>query len=54
MAVDSGGRSGFSSVRLRIMDENDNPPVFQLSEYKACIHANLTTNSGFMKVCILF
>lgn len=51
MAVDGGGKSGLSTVRLSVSDINDNPPQFLQSEYKACIHANLTLHSPFLKVC---
>ena len=50
MATDGGGKSGFVIVRVKVMDENDNAPVFLLKEYKACIHSNLTINSGFLRV----
>jgi protocadherin Fat 1/2/3 len=50
MATDGGGRSGFIIVRVKVNDENDNPPKFLLREYKATIQSNLTTHSGFLKV----
>jgi protocadherin Fat 1/2/3 len=50
MATDGGGRSGFIIVRVKVADENDNPPRFLLREYKATIQSNLTTHSGFLKV----
>lgn len=53
-AVDHGGRSGFLTLRVKIDDENDNPPMFQLREYKATVSSNLTTNSGFLKVLVPF
>jgi hypothetical protein len=51
MATDGGGRSGFIIIRVKVTDENDNPPRFLLREYKATIQSNLTTHSGFLKVC---
>ena len=51
MATDGGGRSGFIIVRVKVSDENDNPPRFLLREYKATIQSNFTTHSGFLKVC---
>lgn len=53
MAVDGGGRSAMTSVRLTVTDANDNPPQFLQSEYRACIHANLTAHSPFLKVCLI-
>lgn len=50
VAVDGGGKLGFTSVRAWVSDVNDNAPTFLLPEYKACIHSNLTVNSGFLKV----
>lgn len=53
MATDGGGRSGFIIVRVKVGDENDNPPRFLLREYKVTIQSNLTTHSGFLKVSLL-
>ncbi|XP_063239987.1 LOW QUALITY PROTEIN: fat-like cadherin-related tumor suppressor homolog [Bacillus rossius redtenbacheri] len=50
MATDGGGRSGFTTVRVSVLDENDNAPRFVLWEYKATIRSNLTTNWPFLKV----
>ncbi|KAL1114860.1 hypothetical protein AAG570_007684, partial [Ranatra chinensis] len=50
VARDSGGRVGFITVKVWVADTNDNAPKFVLPEYKACIHSNLTMNSGFLKV----
>jgi protocadherin Fat 1/2/3 len=50
MASDGGGKSGFVIVRVKIIDENDNAPVFLLREYKVCIHGNLSVNSIFLKM----
>ncbi|XP_011297771.1 fat-like cadherin-related tumor suppressor homolog isoform X1 [Fopius arisanus] len=50
MATDDGGRSGFVIVRVKVGDENDNPPVFLLREYKTSVHSNTTKNIPFAKV----
>lgn len=50
MATDGGGRSGFLTVRVRVLDENDNAPKFYLREYKASIHSNRNIQTPFMKV----
>ena len=54
VAVDAGGKSGFSSVRVWVTDVNDCVPKFLLPEYKASIPSNLSVNSGFLKVNISF
>lgn len=50
MAADGGGRSGFVIVRVKVVDENDNAPVFLLREYKATIQSNLSLNTPFLRV----
>lgn len=35
---------------MRVRDENDNPPMFRLSEYKAVIHSNLAPGSVFIRL----
>ena len=50
MATDGGGKSGFVMVRVKVGDENDNPPVFLLGEYKATIPGNLSLNTVFLNV----
>ena len=50
MATDGGGKSGFVMVRVKVGDENDNPPVFLLGEYKATIPGNQSLNSVFLKI----
>lgn len=50
IATDGGGRSGFTTVKLKVGDLNDNAPVFHLHEYKTAIYANTTVNTTFMKV----
>lgn len=54
VAFDGGGKLGFSTVRAWVSDVNDNAPAFILPEYKACIHNNLTVNSGFLKVRYIY
>lgn len=54
IATDGGGRSGFTTVKVKVGDENDNPPVFQLREYKSVIHGNLTVNTTFLKVMYIY
>ncbi|XP_065345647.1 fat-like cadherin-related tumor suppressor homolog isoform X4 [Cloeon dipterum] len=50
MATDGGGRSSFAQVRVRVVDENDNPPAFLLREARACIFSNFTIGSPILKV----
>jgi len=50
LACDQGARCGFTLVRVRVSDENDNSPRFLLPEYKTCIHSSLPVNTGFLTV----
>ncbi|KAK0095182.1 hypothetical protein PV326_009029, partial [Microctonus aethiopoides] len=50
MATDDGGRSGFITVRVKVGDENDNPPIFFLREYKTSVYSNISANIPFAKV----
>lgn len=50
IATDGGGRSGFTTVKVKVGDMNDNAPEFYLREYKAAINGNLTANTTFLKV----
>lgn len=50
MVSDLKGRNGFSTVKIALIDENDNSPVFPLSEYKASMPANLTAGSQLVQV----
>lgn len=49
-ATDFGGRVGFMTVRVKVLDENDSTPQFLLKEYKACIHSNYTLGHVFLKI----
>lgn len=54
LACDQGARCGYTLVRVRVSDENDNSPRFILPEYKTCIHSSLPVNTGFLTVkCFL-
>lgn len=48
MATDEGGRSGFTTVRVTVIDENEFPPQFINTEYKIAIHTNLSRNIVFL------
>lgn len=50
IATDGGGRSGFTTVKLRVGDQNDNIPQFYLREYKTSIYGNLSVNATFSNV----
>ena len=49
-ATDSGGRSGFTNLIIRIKDVNDNHPNFELEEYKANVYANLSKGDQIVQV----
>lgn len=50
MASDEGGRSGFTTIRVSVADENEFPPQFVNSEYKTVVHANLSRNIVFLRI----
>ncbi|XP_022240676.1 fat-like cadherin-related tumor suppressor homolog isoform X3 [Limulus polyphemus] len=50
VAIDDGGRSGYSTVRLTITDINDNAPQFLVAEYQVSIHSNMTVGTTILKV----
>ncbi|XP_022242412.1 fat-like cadherin-related tumor suppressor homolog [Limulus polyphemus] len=50
VAIDDGGRSGYSTVRLTITDVNDNAPQFLVAEYQLSIHSNMTIGTTILKV----
>ncbi|XP_066149601.1 fat-like cadherin-related tumor suppressor homolog isoform X2 [Euwallacea fornicatus] len=50
MAMDAGGLNDFLTVRVRIIDENDNAPRFLLNESKITISSNLSTGVAFSKI----
>ncbi|KPP79465.1 protocadherin Fat 3-like [Scleropages formosus] len=45
MALDGGGRASFCSVRVILVDENDNSPRFKATEYRASVKSSV--NRGF-------
>ena len=52
MAMDIGGRTGFTTLHVAVGDENDNKPVFVQSEYKMVVRANTTIGSTIIRVII--
>lgn len=49
-AFDAGGKSGHATLRVKVVDVNDNRPRFLLAEYRANIHANYSVGQPFLKV----
>lgn len=49
-AQDNGGGMGFTTVHVRITDQNDNLPQFTMHDYKACIYANATEGSEIIQI----
>ena len=49
-ATDIGGRNGFCTFKVIIDDVNDNPPQFNLDEYKANIKNSLSIGSTVVQV----
>lgn len=54
IATDGGGRSGFTTVKIRVGDQNDKTPQFYLREYKTSIYGNLSVNATFLHVSFMW
>ena len=50
IATDGGGRSAYTKVNVLLRDKNDNPPVFEFSEYQAYVKADTAVGTKIMKV----
>ncbi|KAG1673729.1 Fat-like cadherin-related tumor suppressor [Nymphon striatum] len=50
VAVDDGGRTGYTLLRVTVGDINDNAPQFQANEYKANIHANMSVGTTILTI----
>ncbi|GCB68571.1 hypothetical protein scyTo_0008247, partial [Scyliorhinus torazame] len=50
MAVDGGGRAAFCTVKVILVDDNDNAPQFMASEYRASVKADVTEGSLIIQV----
>uniref|UniRef100_T1J1P1 Uncharacterized protein n=1 Tax=Strigamia maritima TaxID=126957 RepID=T1J1P1_STRMM len=50
VAVDGGGHSGYTLLRVVLSDVNDNAPKFRLGEYRANIHANMSVGTTILQV----
>ncbi|XP_053363533.1 protocadherin Fat 3a isoform X2 [Clarias gariepinus] len=44
-AVDTGGKTAYCHVRVTVLDENDNAPLFDASEYRASVRAEVEPGS---------
>ncbi|KAF8791564.1 Fat-like cadherin-related tumor suppressor [Argiope bruennichi] len=49
-AFDGGGRPGYSTVRISVTNENDNAPLFAVSEYRAYVYENTTMGTTILQV----
>lgn len=54
IATDGGGRSCFTTVKIKVGDINDNSPEFYLREYKTSIYGNLSVNATFLNVSMVY
>jgi protocadherin-16/23 len=49
-ATDGGGRTGDMTVRINILDQNDNQPIFNTSKYDVTVAENATVDTSIMQV----
>ncbi|XP_059502535.1 protocadherin Fat 3a isoform X4 [Stegostoma tigrinum] len=50
MAVDGGGRAAYCTVKVILVDDNDNAPQFLASEYRTSVKADVTKGSLIIQV----
>lgn len=50
MVIDGGGKPAFTLVRIKILDENDNAPIFIYKKYKISIYVNQSLSQPFLNV----
>ncbi|XP_048454119.1 protocadherin Fat 3a isoform X2 [Rhincodon typus] len=50
MAVDGGGRAAYCTVKVILVDDNDNAPQFMASEYRTSVKADVTKGSLIIQV----
>lgn len=53
-AFDGGGRPGYSTVRISVTNDNDNAPLFAVSEYRAYVYENTTIGTTVLQVIQIF
>lgn len=51
-ATDGGGKFSYTSVKIKVDDENDNEPIFLLSEYKVTLKDDTKPGSLVLKVSL--
>ena len=49
-ATDGGGRTGEMTVKISILDQNDNQPIFNTSKYEVQIAENVTVGTSIIQV----
>ncbi|XP_077287800.1 fat-like cadherin-related tumor suppressor homolog [Arctopsyche grandis] len=50
MVIDGGGKPAFTLVRIKVLDENDNAPIFIYKKYKISIYVNQSLSQPFLNV----
>ncbi|XP_076446681.1 protein dachsous-like [Babylonia areolata] len=49
-ATDGGGRTGEMTVKIVILDQNDNQPIFNTSKYEVTVAENATVDTSIIQV----
>uniref|UniRef100_A0A0A1WPP1 Fat-like cadherin-related tumor suppressor homolog n=1 Tax=Zeugodacus cucurbitae TaxID=28588 RepID=A0A0A1WPP1_ZEUCU len=47
---DEGGKADFTTLKIKVVDVNDNSPRFMVKEYKLVVKVNTTINTTLLKV----
>ncbi len=50
IAVDGGGRTGYTNIRVNVADQGDNMPQFKMNDYKANAYSTVDVGTFVLQV----
>ena len=52
IAVDGGGRTGYTNIRVNVADQGDNMPQFKMNDYKANVYSTVDVGTFVLQVSV--